>query len=277
MSKPISPPSVLGDGDRDLPAYVSNGLIGLRVRCQPLQPGMALVSGFAGEDPERRIEAAAPAPYPLAGDIALDGVWMSDLGHQVGDLQQAYDFAAGELTTRFVFTARGRRVEASVLTFASREDPTLVCQEVSLRVDGACDLQLRAGIATAAVLGRALRFLRGTPGEDAATIDGSVLWESAGGLGQLGLAYVTALDGADPGLVSKPALEAGGLTTTLAFRARAGKTYRLRQVTSLVPSAMHARPDEQAARLAAKADFDGFEALRAENRAAWDERAWACP
>jgi trehalose/maltose hydrolase-like predicted phosphorylase len=107
MSGPVSPPPVTGEGDRDLPAYVSNGLIGLRVRAQPLQAGMALVSGYAGEDPERRIEAAAPAPYPLAGDIAVNGVWLSDQQHQVDELEQAYDFASGELTSRFVFAARG--------------------------------------------------------------------------------------------------------------------------------------------------------------------------
>ena len=44
---------------------------------------MVLVSGLAGEHPERQIEAAAAAPYPLAGDLALNGVWMSDpLGDQ---------------------------------------------------------------------------------------------------------------------------------------------------------------------------------------------------
>lgn len=273
MSGPISPPPVSGDGGQDLPAYVSNGLIGLRVRGQPLQAGMALVNGYAGEDPERRIEAAAPAPYPLAGDIAIGGVWMSDVPHQVGDLEQAYDFSCGELTSRFVFTAQGRRLDCSVLTFASREDPTLVCQEITVKVDGACDVQLRAGIATAGVLGRALRFLRDTPGEAGRNDDGGLLWESAGALCRVGLAYVTELSGGTAGEVEpvRPALDAAGLITTYGFRARAGTTYRLRQITSLVPSALHTRPDEQAARMAAKARHDGFEAIRAENRRAWDE------
>jgi hypothetical protein len=35
---------------------------------------MALLSGFSGEHPERKIEAGAFAPYPLAGDICVDGV-----------------------------------------------------------------------------------------------------------------------------------------------------------------------------------------------------------
>jgi trehalose/maltose hydrolase-like predicted phosphorylase len=34
---------------------------------------------------------------------------------------------------------------------------------------------------------------------------------------------------------------------------------------------MHARPDEQAGRMVAKARHDGFDAIRAENRAVWDE------
>lgn len=273
MPQPISPPSVSGAGGKDLPAYVSNGVIGLRVRCQPLQAGMALVNGYAGENPERRIEAAAPAPYPLAADIAVDGAWLSDLGHQVSDLEQAYDFATAELTSRFVFSVQNRRVHVSVLTFASREDPTLVCQEITLKVDGACDLQFRAGISTPGVAGRGLRFMRDTPGEDVRHSDGSLLWESVGGLGRVGLAYVTELTGGQSAEVDpkRPALDGGGLFSVYALRGASGTTYRLRQITSLVPSALHTRPDEQAARMVAKAKFDGFDTLRQENRAAWDE------
>jgi hypothetical protein len=47
-----------------LPAYVSNGVIGLRVRETALNAGLTLVSGYTGEHQVRRIEAAAVAPYP---------------------------------------------------------------------------------------------------------------------------------------------------------------------------------------------------------------------
>jgi hypothetical protein len=46
---------------------------------------------------------------------------------------------------------------------------------------------------------------------------------------------------------------------------------RLRQIASVIPSAMHAMPDQQAARLAAKAGADGFDWIRKQNRLAWDE------
>src|SRR5512138_2183412 len=144
MPPPVSPKSVHGAGDKELPAYVSNGLVGLRVRDVPLMAGMALVSGFAGEHPERRIEAAATAPYPLAGDLAVDGVWLSDVPHRIRDLEQAYDFSTGELTSRFSFTPSSSTIRCEVLTFASREDPTIVCQELSIRSERACDLTVRA-------------------------------------------------------------------------------------------------------------------------------------
>jgi trehalose/maltose hydrolase-like predicted phosphorylase len=43
------------------------------------------------------------------------------------------------------------------------------------------------------------------------------------------------------------------------------------QLVSVVCGVMHHHPDQHAARMAAKAKFDGFESIRAENRAAWEE------
>ena len=61
------------------------------------------------------------------------------------------------------------------------------------------------------------------------------------------------------------------LITQYGLKARAGKTYRLRQIVSLVPSVMHGQPDRHAERLAAFGAHQGFEALRAANRAEWQE------
>jgi len=273
MSKyrPINPPAVVGAGRRELPAYVSNGLIGLRVRDVPLTTGMTLLSGYSGEHYERQIEAAAVAPYPIAGDIALDGAWLSDMPHQVLDLQQVYDFSAGELTSRFTFQAEGFTAQVEVLTFCSRTDPTLVCQEVSVKLDKACSLGLRAIVDASGADGRALRHSRVTPGEPEPATDGTLLWESAGALSTCGVAFVTELLGAGDREATHPKLRDHRLVTEYGFRARAGRTVRLRQIASLVPSALHALPDQQAARLAAKAASDGFDKIRRQNRAVWNE------
>ena len=271
MSKPISPPAVAGSGRAELPAYLSNGVVGLRVRDNPFLAGMTLVSGFSGEHALRQIEAAALAPYPIAADIRLNDVWMSDVPHQVHIVNQAYDFSCGELTTNLVFGAEGREARLEILTFCDRQDPTLVCQEVMVELDQAADVRLRSLIDTRGIDGRAVRFARDTPGESRPACDGSILWESAGALSTCGLAYVTSLVGAEKLETTRDPLRNGVLGTELGFRARGGRRYRLRQMASIVPSALHRQPDHQATRLVARAAADGFEAVRAGNREVWND------
>jgi protein-glucosylgalactosylhydroxylysine glucosidase len=268
MSSPLSPPPVQGGGRNELPAYVANGVVGLRVREMPLRAGLTLVSGYSGEHPQRRIEAIAVAPYPLAGDIQIAGVWLSDALHSVTITDQAYDFATGELLSRFEFECDGFKARVEVLVFCSRDEPSLVCQEVTVTVDGEVDLSLKAMIDGRQVDGRVVRFFRDTPGEDKPACDGAALWESAGALSTCGIAYVTELLGtqAEP---DTPPLENRTLTTSYAFKARAGQAYRLRQIASLVPSVTHLQPEFQAVRQVALARKRGFEPLRDANRKVW--------
>src|SRR3954470_21530001 len=146
MGKPISPPPVVGGLRGELPAYLSNGVIGLRVRPNPLSAGMTLVSGLAGGHPARHIEAAALAPYPLAADISLDGVWASDASDALTIVDQAYDFETAELTPRLVYQPGEVRAEITMVAFCSRDDPTIVCQELRLRLDGLAKVVLRPTI-----------------------------------------------------------------------------------------------------------------------------------
>lgn len=270
MEDPISPPPVAGGAGRELPAYLSNGVVGLKVRDNPLSPGMTLLSGFSGEHPERKIEAAAFAPYPIAGDISLDGVWMSEASQYVRIVDQACNFSTGELTTRLTFQVRGHQAKIAVMAFCSREQPTLVCQETSIEVDAACDIRVRAKIDLSGIEGRALRYNRDTPGEARPSSDGSLLWESAGAMSTCGLAYATELLG-DAAKPQRPPLDGEGLRSEYAWRAHRGRQFKLRQLVSLVPSALHSQPDYQAARLIAFAADVGFDAIRKDNRACWAE------
>jgi hypothetical protein len=265
---PISPPLVQGGGRDELPAYVANGVVGLRVREMPLAGGLTLISGYTGEHPQRRIEAIAVAPYPVAGDIQLAGVWLSESAHAVTIIDQAYDFEAGELRSRFKFRAGGCTASIEVLVFCSRDDPSLVCQDIAIKVENGVDLSLKALVDGRHVDGRALRYLRDTPGEDKPSCDGAALWESAGALSTCGIAYITEVIGIDA-KPEKPPLENRSLSTRYAFKARAGRTYHLRQIASLIPSVTHAQPDFQAVRQVALARKRGFDAIRAANQAVW--------
>ena len=270
MSAPISPPPVRGGGRDELPAYVANGVVGLRVREMPLAGGLALISGYTGEHPQRRIEAIAVAPYPVAGDIRLAGVWLSDSPQTVTILDQSYDFETGELHSRFIFRAEGCKAVIEVLLFCSRAEPSWVCQEIAVTVDSGTDLAMKGLIDGRHVDGRVLRHLRDTPGEEQPACDGAALWESAGALSTCGIAYITEVVGARPD-AERPSLENRMLSTRYNFKAKPRKAYRLRQVASLIPSATHAQPDFQAVRLVALARKRGFDALRAANRAIWSD------
>ena len=54
----------------------------------------------------------------------------------------------------------------------------------------------------------------------------------------------------------------GPLGTDWRIGARPARTYRLRQIVSMLPNELHHNPDHQAARLVAKAQATGFDALR---------------
>jgi len=61
------------------------------------------------------------------------------------------------------------------------------------------------------------------------------------------------------------------LSTSYALHAEPGKRYVLRQITSLLPSALHSEPDRQATRMAFLGTTRGFDTIRSENRALWGD------
>src|SRR5207248_6094750 len=109
------------------------------------------------------------------------------------------------------------------------------------------------------------------PATDQRSIDGSMLWEPPGGLAQCGGAYWTEFVPGDGAKMERDEhTERAPLSTTYTVKARADRTYRLRQLASLIPSDMHVAPHRQAARMVALAAQEGFDALREGNAREWD-------
>jgi protein-glucosylgalactosylhydroxylysine glucosidase len=265
---PISPRAVTEYVPGMQPPYVSNGVVGLRFGALPIRDGVCVVSGLAGVHKTDLVEGFARAPLPLACDISVDGVWLSAAPERARIIEQTYDFSCGELRTRLIFEPGTARVEAEVLTFCSRTMPTLVLQQVTLHADHACELSVRAEINEAGVDGRARARQTGVPGEES-LIDGSLLWETEGALSTCGLAFVSEFLGGSA--QRTPRADEGALATTYALRARRERRYVLRQITAIVPSAMHGAPDRQATRLVAASRNVGWDSLRTQNARAWDE------
>jgi hypothetical protein len=265
----ISPPTARGPRGSDLPAYLSNGLIGLRVREDALKPGLCIVSGFVGEHHERRVEAAAAGPYPLDLDVALDGLWASDQAGSVAPLDQAYDFATGELTTRCRLTVGEATATLETTVFCSRSHPTVVCERIRVTPEGTHEIRLRPRVSIAGLRGRPLERRLDTPGEPEPAADGTLLWAPEGELGRLGLALSTAARGRAE-RSQEPWDDHGPLSTTWTF-GHGVRPAVVDRLVSLVPEVMHAQPQRQALRLVAHAAELGFDDLRRRNRDAWTE------
>jgi trehalose/maltose hydrolase-like predicted phosphorylase len=103
-------------------------------------------------------------------------------------------------------------------------------------------------------------------------VDGRLLWHGPDDISQLGIAYATTFAGStDTERSTHTRDERDRFSTMYRLRARTERPYRIGLLTALVPSLSHARPDEQAGRLAALGAKRGLAGLRAENRAAWQE------
>src|SRR5438270_222903 len=99
-TSPISPPALSEWRPEWIPAYLSNGLIGLRVGTIPLIEGLCIVNGLAAVDPVEQGEAFARGPYPIGGDLELDGRKLSRVPREARLIEQRYDFSCGQFTSR---------------------------------------------------------------------------------------------------------------------------------------------------------------------------------
>ena len=252
------------------PAYVANGLIGLRIGKNPLTGNTTLLDGYYGLHEMERIESLEAAPYPLSGDICLNGLWISERPDLLALKEQIYDFSCGELTTKLEFKANGITVRIAIVTFCSRTQPTLALQEVRVSVSNACKLVMRAGIDPAGLPGRCIHRL--VPNQGWRIADGSLLIESQGAVTQCGAAYITEFAGAE-GVQPKRDFwgHLSATNTDYTIPAKPRKEYVLHQYASLVAGPAQTQPDQDAIRLARIGQHHGFAELRDDNRAAWAE------
>ncbi|MGD9701123.1 MAG: glycoside hydrolase family 65 protein [Acidimicrobiia bacterium] len=195
---------------------------------------------------------------------------MSDFLSCVRFIDQRYDFSCGELTSRFAFVGRDATAEVEVVTLCSRTQPSVALQQIAVRVDAACELEISAKLDPRGVPGRWRRRYAELPGDDDPPVDGALRWETLGGLATCGLAYSTSANLDAERRHATWDTEAP-LVTSYQFKARGGTTYAMTHLTSLVPSDAHHQPDLQAIRLVARAARTGFERLRQENRTAWED------
>ncbi|HET9344448.1 MAG TPA: hypothetical protein VFO05_02000 [Candidatus Limnocylindrales bacterium] len=270
MSEPISPPPVTNYRPEFLPAYIANGVLGLRCGRIPFRTGTTMVNGFAGLDPSDGVEGFSRVPFALGADVELNGVRLSNAEYLVRFVEQRYDFASAELSTTLDFSVGDTTARIEVVAFCSHTLPSVVLQELRVSVDRAAELALSVGVDPRDVPGRSEVRPQPSGRITPKAPDGIMIWHSPGEIARCGMAYASDLLGtAEAERTTSPRDEPGMASTTYRFRARRDRPYRIRQMTSLVPDLVHPHPAEQAARLLAMAKTKGWDQVRDENRDAW--------
>ncbi|MGH9377618.1 MAG: hypothetical protein ACRD1I_02345 [Terriglobia bacterium] len=246
------------------PAYLSNGLIGIRPGPNPIARALAVVSGFVYAHIPYRMESLSPALYPLETDIRVNQISLLEHPDLLTVKRQELDMATGELLTEMVFASGGPSLTIEVLQFASRSIPSLVCQEIRIVPSADAELELVALISNEDIPGRV--YTSSAP--DRTDIDLVTGFESHGGLSKLGAA-ITVLT--PDGLIRKeaPLGAPEGVTRSYFLHAWQGQAVRLQTVAALVSKLYHPEPDLEAIRLSRWGAGLGFELLREHNRRAW--------
>jgi protein-glucosylgalactosylhydroxylysine glucosidase len=248
------------------PAYLSNGLIGIRPGPNPLAQSPAAVSGFVDRYIPYQMQALSPAPYPLMLDILVNDVSFLQRPDLVRVRRQSLDMQTGELQTQLSFLPGGQHLELEVLQFASRTVPALLCQEV--RVTASTDV--RASLV--AQIGK--RGVPGTVNQDRAPeqteIDLVMGFRSHGGLSELGAAVMVA---PGPGIQKTDQLASTDEAVTRLYNlnGKGGQNYRLYAIAAMVSGFYHPEPYLESIRMASWGAVLGFDFLRSQNRQAWTE------
>jgi len=249
------------------PAYLSNGLIGIRPGPNPLARAQTCVSGFVFAHPTHWVESLSPAPYPLETDIRVEGISLLKHPDLLKIQRQALDMSCGELSSELVFTPRnGARLNIEVLQFASRSVPSLLCQEIRLTSSADTEIEIVASIDGQDVPART--YLTQPP--ERTQIDLVSGFESEGRLCKLGVA-LWVLEPDVPVQKQETSLTATGSTRTYTLKVKSGQLVRFRTIAAMVSELYHPEPPLEAIRLASWGNQLGFERLRSDNRAAWAE------
>ncbi len=100
------------------------------------------------------VEGFAPAPFALGFDLEVAGVRVSTAMERLRLIGQNYDFACGELTTRWTFEVEGTTAEIESLAFASHDLPSVVVQETTVRTSTPTDMAIVGGVGLGGAPGR---------------------------------------------------------------------------------------------------------------------------
>jgi trehalose/maltose hydrolase-like predicted phosphorylase len=249
------------------PAYLSNGLIGVRPGPNPLAPAKTMVNGFIYSDIPYKVVSLSAAPYPLVTDFRVNNITL--LGHPelVKVERQTLDMASGELLTEMTFTpSNGITLRLKVLQFTCRAAPSLLCQEITFSPSSDGTVEIFAGVDAAEFSGS----VYSTRAPERTEVDLAVGYLSQGGLSKLGVAVAAPVSeefkSQGQQVTGRASFAAG-----FSLEAKGGQTYRFPTIAAMVSDFYQPAPEQEAIRQAKRGAMLGIDLLRSQNRDLWSD------
>ena len=175
------------------------------------------------------------------------------------------------MTTILEFRNAETVLRIEVLQLCSHQLPTIAMQELRVTSNRPADLVMTVGIDPTGVDGEGEYPERPSGKPSGEEPEGLVVWHSNGDVSTCGVAYRSEFLGGDAERSTTRQDELGMQSTSWTFRARAGRAYRVRQMSSIVPAIAQPHPQDHAARLLTLAFNRGWERMREDQRTAWAE------
>jgi protein-glucosylgalactosylhydroxylysine glucosidase len=258
------------------PASLSNGIIGIRPGSNPLKTTSRPVdSWYASHDPTMDhplatvvsgfvwnrafgTEGMAPAPYPLVTDLRVGGMNMLDHAEKVDIHRQSLDLENAELITDLSFKpSEQTTIDLTVVQFASRSVPALLCQQITLHSSSQAKIELTTRIDATGAPGSTI-YTEKAPYQEQDT-------DRVMGLetdrSKLGIALV---------VPSSQDYERQGVGK-YRVNAEAGKSYKFDTLAALVSDLYASDPEIAAIYVARWGEMLGFDKLREDNRRIWTD------
>lgn len=256
-------------------AYLSNGMVGLRVGRNPMQEINGLLSGFSTLLERHEVEALAPIPCPKIDIItgSMDPIsgrsMLTGPQSRFAFESQTYDFSNGELTTRFTYCpADGRDIACEHVIFCSRTSPTLYLTRLTLTASADVDATICVRLDAADMPVQTARIIH------TSDCDGSMLLMGHGDTpaSKAGVSLITQWDGeGEREHKTFYDYESQAIESHVILHLKTDAPQTFTVITSCVPGALHHEPHLQAIRMIKLALWDGFDTLREKNRTAWQE------
>jgi trehalose/maltose hydrolase-like predicted phosphorylase len=259
--------------ERIEPAYLGNGVLGLRIGSDPFDYGRLIFGGLWGYDSAADLHRVVDTPSPFHFAIRLGtGRRAEGLG-RVEPTRQELDYLTATLVSEGnLVTPGGLKARYRTEHWVSRALPSLAVMELTLTPEQSGPVSLCPSLPRGAALAACVKVSAQAPAPWGGLGEVRATWQAAGDEGSGVIALTVQESSGAVVAVAASTFSGGGDELVLTWAdAASGQPLRVRFYLSAVSTAHHPQPEAQVVRMRRWAMSHTHDELREKHNAAWGE------